>query len=103
MLRWLFGRELSREEAIRIATEFVLAEWRESTADWREDEAEWPYVFKEASLGGNYWYVTFERRTIDGLIRTDHGIQVWVRKRTGEADYEDAICHRHFDQLDRGE
>jgi hypothetical protein len=87
MLRWLLGQEITHDEAIRIATQFVFAEWQTYTADWPADEAEWPYDPPATSPGMHYWYVHFPRTLDEGVIcSSSRGIEVWVHKRTGAAD-----------------
>jgi hypothetical protein len=102
VLHWLFGCEITRDEAIRIATRFALAEWETHTADWSEN-VEFPYDFVAAVLGGNYWYVRFTRRLPEGIVSSNTLMEIWVHKKTGEVDHGDNICRRYFESLDRGE
>jgi hypothetical protein len=102
-LRWLLGLEITHDEAVRIATQFAWASWDEHTADW-PDRIIFPYDLLGASLGGNYWYVKFQRRLPDGVVWASNRLMVvWVHKKTGEADYGERICQRYFESLDRGE
>ena len=94
MFRWLLRRELTREEAIRIATGFAVTKWREYTADWPAEEAGWRYHLAGASLGQHWWFVHFARAWPEGITGSDRGIDVWVHRATGEVDYGDVICER---------
>jgi hypothetical protein len=96
MFGWLFRRPLRRDEVIRIATDFAVAEWKRHTADWPDEQRfDNRYVLGGVSLGVKYWFIEFSRLHPVGLISTsDHGFDIWVHKLTGEVDHGDVICQR---------
>jgi hypothetical protein len=78
----LFRRSLTREQAIAIATGFLVAHGCSTAAPEREADltgAAIPVVFRHASMPGRRWHVRFERVLPPGLwcSHTDVDVDVW--------------------------
>lgn len=91
MLRWLFRRPVTREEAIARATELLSADGcrviaPDAEVDWSEEAI--PLRFLTANIPGRRWLIEFERLTPPGMWRSHTRTTVYVWADTGRATFD---------------
>lgn len=85
MLRWLFRRSVTRDEAVAIASRYVTTLGYRVVPTPEAGGTEGGVTVDRAELGGRRWSVWFKLQT-PGRVSVPGAFWVWVHTDTGEPE-----------------